>query len=90
MEHLTIQVRTRWVLMDVHHIRNGTCTMADVIFKHREGRHSPPTPMEHRSQWQYVATCLMVHMEAYTPGDLNRLHWRWHHRAPLRTREALI
>ena len=46
--------------------------------------------MKHPGQWQYVATRLMAHMGAYIPSDLNRLHWRWHHRAALRIREALI
>ena len=70
--------------MDIHHIMSGTRTMADVIFDHREGRHSPPPTMEHPSQWRYVATGLVAHMGAYTPDNLDRLHWRWHHRAALR------
>ena len=41
---VTIQGGTRWILMDVHHIRNGSHIMADVVFNHREGRHSPPPP----------------------------------------------
>ena len=90
VELLTIQVRTRWILMDVHHIRNGARSMADVIFKLPEGQHSPPPTMEHPCQWRYVATGLMAHMGAYTLDDVNRLHWRWHHRAALRIREALI
>ena len=44
VEQLTIQVWTRWVLMDVHHIRNGTRTMADVILNRRVRRHSRPPP----------------------------------------------
>ena len=76
VEQLTIQGRTRWILMDVHHIRTGACTMADVIFDLRERRHSPPPTMEHSGQWRYVGTRLMAHMGAYTPDDLNRLHWR--------------
>ena len=51
-----------WVLMDIHHIMNGTRTLADVIFDQREERHSPLPTMEHPSQWQYVATRLMAHM----------------------------
>ena len=90
VEQLTIQVRTRLVLMDLHHIRNGTCTMVDVIFNHHEGQHSAIPTLEHPSQWQYVATRLMAHMGAHTPDDLNLLHWRWHHRRALRIREALI
>ena len=46
VEQLTIQVWTRSVLMEVHHIRNGTHTMADVILNHHERRHSPPPTME--------------------------------------------
>ena len=89
-EQLTLQVRTRWIFMDIHHIMNGTRTMADVILDHCEGRQSPPPTMEHPSRWRYVATHLMVHMGAYNPDDLDRLHWRWHHRATLRLREALL
>ena len=33
--------------MDIHHIKNGTHTMADVIFNDCEGRHAPPPTMEH-------------------------------------------
>ena len=89
VEQLTSQFRTRWVFMDVHHIRNGTRTMADVRFNYREGRHSPPPTMRHPSQWRYVATCFMAHLQAYTPDDPNQLAWRLHHRAALRIREAL-
>ena len=46
LELLTIKVRTRWVLMDVHHIRNGSRTMADITFNHCEGQHSPPPILE--------------------------------------------
>ena len=60
VEQLTIQVRSRWVLMDIHHIRNGTRTMADIIFNHREGRHSPPPINEQLRQWRYVAPRLMA------------------------------
>ena len=37
VKQLTIQVWTRWILMDVHHNRTGARTMADVIFNLREG-----------------------------------------------------
>ena len=90
VERLTIQVRTRWVLMDIHHIINGTRTMADVVLNHREGQHSPPPTMEHPRQWLYVATHLTAHIGAYTPDSLDWLHWRWHQRAALRIRESLI
>ena len=51
MEQPTLHVRTRWLLMDIHHNMKGTRTMADVIFGHREGRHYPPPTMEHPCQW---------------------------------------
>ena len=79
VEQLTIEVWTRWVLMDVHHTRNGTRTMADVILNHRARRHSPPPTMECPSQWRYVVTQIGV----CAGHDLNRLHWRWHHRVAL-------
>ena len=44
VEQLTLKVRTRWILMDTHHIMNGTSTMGDVIFDRGEGRHSRPSP----------------------------------------------
>ena len=90
MQQPTIQVRTRWVLMDVHHIRNGTRTMADVIFNHRKLQQPPPHTIKHPSQWLYVAIRLMAHMGAYTPDDRNQLLWRWYDRAALRIREPLI
>ena len=62
MDQLTLQFRTRWLLMDINHIMNGTRTMRHVIFDHRKGRHSPPPTMGHPSQWRYVATCLMAHL----------------------------
>ena len=54
------------------------------------GKHSPPLTMEHPSQWRYVATRLMAHMGAYTPDNLDRVTWQWHHRAALRIQETLI
>ena len=89
-EQLTIQVRTLSVLMNVHHIRNNTHTMADIIINHREGRQSPPPTMEHPSKWPYAATRLMAHIRVYTQDDTNKMHWRWHHREALRIREVLI
>ena len=62
----------------------------DVIFDHREWQDTPLPTMERPGQWRYVADRLVAHMGAYTPDDLNRLHWRWHHRAAFRIREALI
>ena len=90
VEQLSLQVRTRWILMDIHHIMHGTRTMAEVIFEHHKRQHSPPPAMEHPSQWQYVATGLMAQMGAYTPGSLDRPDLRRHHRAALRIREALL
>ena len=37
VQQLTMKVRTRWILMDVHHIRTSARTMADIIFNLREG-----------------------------------------------------
>ena len=42
IEQLTLQVRDPWLLQDVRHIVNGTRTMADIIFDHGRGVHSPP------------------------------------------------
>ena len=50
------------ILMNVHHIRTGARTIADVIFDLCEGQHSPPPTMEHPGQWRHVATRLMVRM----------------------------
>ena len=89
-KQLNLQVWTRWLLLDVHHIRRSTCTMADIIYDPRRGRHTPAPTIEHPRQWRYAATRLMAHMGVYTPDDLDRLQWRWHHRAALRIWEALI
>ena len=62
--------------------------MADVTFGHRTG-HTPPATMEHPGQWRYVATWLMAHMGAYSPDEMNGLHWWWHQRAALRIRTAM-
>ena len=70
-EQLGLQVRTQWRLQDIQHIMNGTRTMADIFFDHPRGRHSPVPTMGHPSQWSYVATCLMVHMGAYTREHLD-------------------
>ena len=42
VEQLTIQVWTQWILMDVHRIRNGTRTKADVIFISVKGDNPRP------------------------------------------------
>ena len=62
--------------------------MADVTFGHRTG-HTPPATMDHPGQWRYVSTRLMAHMGAYSPDEMNGLHWRWHQRAALRIRTAM-
>ena len=41
VEQLTLAVRIRWLLKDIHLIASGTRTMADVIFSHREGPNAP-------------------------------------------------
>ena len=50
VEQLTVEVRTRWILTDVNHIRTGARTMADIIFHIRERRHSRPP------QWNIQAS----------------------------------
>ena len=88
-EQLELAVRIRWVLSSrSRHLAERTRTMADVTFGHRTG-HTPPATMDHPSQWRYVATRLMAHMGAYSPDEMNGLHWRWHQRAPLRIRTAM-
>ena len=90
VQQLTLQVQSRWILIDIHHIMNGTRTMADVIFDQREGQPAQPPSMQHLSQWRYVATRLLADMGAYTPGDPDLIHWRVHNKAALRIREALL
>ena len=86
---LELAVRIRWVLSSrSRHLAEGTRTMADVTFGHRTG-HTPPATMDQPGQWRYVATRLMAHMGAYSPDEMNRLHWRWHQRAALRIRTAM-
>ena len=62
--------------------------MADITFGHRTG-HTPPATMNHPGQWHYVATRLMAHMGAYSPDEMNGLHWQWHQRAALRIRATV-
>ena len=45
--------------------------------------------MDHPGQWHYVATRLMAHMGAYSPDEMNTLHWQWHQRAALRIHAAM-
>ena len=88
-EQLALTVRIRWVLTSrSRHLAEGTRTMADVKFGHRTG-HTPPATMDHPGQWQYVATRLMAHMGAYSPDEMNGLHWQWHQRAALRIRATM-
>ena len=88
-EQLELAVRIRWVLSSWScHLAEGTRTMADVTFGHRTG-HTPPATMDRPDQWRHVATRLMAHMGAYSPDEMNGLHWRWHQRAALRIRAAM-
>ena len=83
-ERLALAVSIRWLLTShSHHLEDGTRTMADVDFGHRAARHAPPTTMDHSSQWHYVATWLRAHVGAYSPDEMNGLHWFWHQRAAL-------
>ena len=88
-EQLELAVRIRWVLSSwSRHLAEGTRTMTDVTFGHRTG-HTPPATMDRPDQWRYVATRLMAHMGAYSPDEMNRLHWRCHQCAALRIRAAM-
>ena len=51
--------------------------MADITPGHRTG-HTPPAIMDHPRQRHYVVTRLMAHMGAYSPDEMNGLHWEWH------------
>ena len=62
--------------------------MADVAFGHRAAPDTPPTTMDHPSQWHYVATRLMAHIGTYSLDEMSGLHWRWHQRAALRVHAA--
>ena len=62
--------------------------MADITFGHRTGQ-TPPATMNHLGQWHYVAARLMAQMGAYSPDEMNRLHWHWHQGAALRIRTAM-
>ena len=70
------------------HLEQGTLTMADITFGY-PAEHAPPTTSDHPSQWHYVATRLMKHMGAYSPDEMDGLHWLWHQRAALRIRTAV-
>ena len=88
-EQLALGVRIRWLLcLRSRYLAEGTRTMADVTFGHQTG-HTPPATMDHPGQWHYVATRLMAHMAAYSPDEMNGLHWQWHQRAALRIRATM-
>ena len=88
-EQLELAVRIRWVLSSrSRHLAEGTRTMADVTSGHRTG-HTHPATMDRPGQWRYVATRLPAHMGAYSPDEMNGLHWRWQQRAALRIRTAM-
>ena len=88
-EQLALAVRMRWLLTSRSRAQaEGTRTMADMTFGHWTG-HTPPGTMNHPGQWHYVATRVMAHMGAYSPDEMNGLHWQWHQRATLRTRAAM-
>ena len=70
-EQLTLDVRTRCLLQDKHHIANRIPTMADVIVAHQKGAARPPPTMDHSSQWPYVADCFLADIRAYSPDGMN-------------------
>ena len=75
-EQLALAVSIRWLLTArSRYLGEGTRIMADITFGHRMG-HTPPATMDHPGQWHYVATRLMAHMGAYSPDEMNGLHWQ--------------
>ena len=88
-EQLALAVSIRWLLTSrSRHLEEGTRTMADITFGHQAG-HAAPTTMDHPGQWHFLATRLMPHMGAYSPDEMNGVHWQWHQRAVLRIRTAM-
>ena len=88
-EQLALVVSIRWPFtLRSRHLEEGTPTMADITFAQRTGP-TPPATMDHPGQWHYVATRLMAHMGAYSPDEINKLHWQWHQRAALGIRAAM-
>ena len=68
-EQLALAVRIRWLLTSrSRQLVEGTRTMADITFGHRAGQ-TPPTTMDLRGQWHYVATRLMAHFGAYNRDE---------------------
>ena len=51
--------------------------------------YTPPATMSYPGGWHYVATRVIAHMGAYSPDEMNELHWQWHQRAALRIRTAM-
>ena len=77
-EQLAQAVSIRWLRTSrCCHLKEGTRTLADITFGHRT-EHTPLATMDQPGQWHYVATRLMAHMGAYSPDELNGLHWQWH------------
>ena len=88
-EQLALAVRIRWRLTSrSRHLAQGTRTMEDITFAHQTG-HTPPATMDHPGHSHYVATRLMANMGAYSPNDMNGLHWQKHQRAALRIHTAM-
>ena len=88
-DQLALAVCIRWLLTSrSRHLAEGTRTMADITLGHRTG-HTPRATMNHPRQWHYVATRLIAHRGAYSPDEMNGLHWQWHQRAALRIRTAM-
>ena len=87
-ERLALGICIGWLLTS-RHLRDGTCTMADVAFCHWAAAHTHHTTMEHPSQLHYVSTRLMAQMGTYSPAEMNRLHWQWHQRRALRVPAAM-
>ena len=82
-EQLALAVRIQWLLSS-----QSRHLTADVTFGHQTG-HRPPATMDNPGQWHYVATRLMAHMRAYSPDEMNGLHWQWHQRAARRIRATM-
>ena len=88
-EQLALAVSIRWLLTSrSRHLAEGTRTIADITFGHQTG-HTAPATMDQTGQWHFVATRLMAQMGAYSPDEMNGLHWQWHQCAALRIRTAM-
>ena len=71
-----------------HVLRRGPAAWQTSPSAIRRGTRPPP-PWTTLGQWHYVATRLMGNMGAYSPDEMNGLHWQWHQRAALRIRTAM-